>query len=176
MEATYYYGGIFPVNKTLFLSKLLPSFTPGKMVDLAAGHLKHTEMALALGWKVTAVDRTARRVPENLKQHFVLGDAVKFSLDEFDLVLCCGLLYHLNKNHQEDLLHKIAERPFIVETIYVEGKYNEPRPPTRSSEAFCVIPSLTNILKVLSPCAVYLDYSPGRAFFWRRTKNLSENH
>ena len=95
---------------------MLARFTPGRLVDLGAGHGNFSIMAADAGWQVTAVDARTERFPDDARVTWVNEDVRKVGLEDFDLVVCLGLFYHLTVDDQLQLLDNAAGTPMILDT------------------------------------------------------------
>ena len=75
-------------------------------------------LARELGWKVTAVDVRAKRMPKERGIRWIESDVREFDIEpgEYDLVAILGLLYHLELKDQLDLLQRCSTMPTIVDT------------------------------------------------------------
>ena len=107
-------------------SRLLALFSPGRLVDLGAGHGKFSMDAAEAGWEVTAVDaRTERNVPA-AGVTWVECDVREFDVTGFDVVACLGLFYHLTLPDQIDLLARCRGMPMIIDTHIANGLSTHP--------------------------------------------------
>jgi hypothetical protein len=97
---------------------LLGRFTPGRLVDLGAGHGIFARVAADLGWEVTAVDARDERFPKDPRVQWVRSDIRAFLDQELDVdvVACLGLWYHLTLEDQRTLARCCAPRPLILDT------------------------------------------------------------
>jgi predicted RNA methylase len=95
---------------------MLAQFTPGRLVDLGAGHGKFSLRAARAGWEVTAVDARTERFPEDPRVTWVHEDVRTVSLEGYDLIVCLGLFYHLTIDDQLSLLDRAAGTPMILDT------------------------------------------------------------
>ena len=102
---------------------ILSLFSPGRCVDLGTGHGKFAVQAADLGWTVTAVDARVERWPEDSRVRWVQGDIREFALDEYDLILCLGLFYHLSLEDQLSFLARAAGRPVLLDTHLDHGSH-----------------------------------------------------
>jgi len=93
----------------------------GTLLDLGAGHCGFSRIAHAMGWKATALDiRTARKPelpPEIAYIHADLNSAA-WNVDDYDLVLCLGVYYHLDQTMQHALLRRCSGKPLIIDTHF----------------------------------------------------------
>jgi predicted RNA methylase len=95
---------------------MLERFTPGRLVDLGAGHGLFSTIAADAGWKVTAVDARTERFPDDSRVTWVHEDVRTVDLTGYDLVVCLGLFYHLTVDDQLSLLDRAAGTPMILDT------------------------------------------------------------
>jgi SAM-dependent methyltransferase len=105
---------------------LLAQFTPGKLLDLGAGHGKFSLRAADTGWSVTAVDARNERFPADSRVHWITSDIRQFNPFGFDVIACLGLFYHLTLADQIDLLGRSAPTPLIIDTHLDTGKPTQP--------------------------------------------------
>ena len=115
---------------------MLGWFTPGRLVDLGAGHGAFSIRAADAGWDVTAVDARTTRFPDDARIRWVHQDVRETSLEGYDLIVNLGLFYHLTLDDQLTLLDRAAGTPMILDThVATEepNRYNlsEPRAPAR---------------------------------------------
>jgi SAM-dependent methyltransferase len=103
------------LRMALFL-ELLERFPPARLVDLGTGHGMFARLAADRGWEVTAVDARAERFPNDSRVRWVNQDIREISLDDFDMVACLGLWYHLTLTDQEGLVERAAGTPLIIDT------------------------------------------------------------
>jgi hypothetical protein len=96
--------------------QMLGVFTPGRMVDLGAGHGAFSVIAADAGWQVTAVDARGDRYPDDGRIEWVVEDVRKTSIQGYDVVSCLGLFYHLTIDDQIGLLERCAGLPMILDT------------------------------------------------------------
>jgi len=99
----------------LFL-QLLERFPPARLVDLGTGHGMFARLAADRGWDVTAVDARAERFPNDSRVRWVNQDVRQIALDDFDVVACLGLWYHLTLADQEGLVERAGGAPLIIDT------------------------------------------------------------
>jgi hypothetical protein len=105
------------VLRILIFAHLLRAISPGRLLDLGAGHCKFSLWASRHGFDVTAVDARTERVPppETLGPiKFIQSDVRAFDLSGFEVILCLGLIYHLDIADQFTLLQRCAETRAIV--------------------------------------------------------------
>ncbi len=101
---------------------LVRRFTPGRALDLAAGHGKFSLRAADAGWDVTALDARDERFPADPRITWVRQDVRDADLSGYDLIFCLGLMYHLTVDDQCDLLKKAAGTPLVIDTHLDTGK------------------------------------------------------
>lgn len=95
---------------------LLGQFSPGKVIDLGAGHGLFSSRAADAGWDVTAVDARTERFPSDSRITWVEQDVREADLTGYDLIFCFGLFYHLTLDDQLALLAKASGTPLIIDT------------------------------------------------------------
>ena len=95
---------------------MLGWFTPGRLVDLGAGHGAFSIRAADAGWDVTAVDARTTRFPDDARIQWVHQDVRETSLQGYDLIVNLGLFYHLTLDDQLRLLDRAAGTPMILDT------------------------------------------------------------
>lgn len=123
-------GDIAPTKKAVrrarreAFTQLLKLYTPGRVVDLGAGHGAFSCWAADLGWDVTAVDARTERWPDDERIRWVRSDVRTVDLAPYDLVLCLGLFYHLALDDQLDLLARAAGRPMMLDTHLDHGTHD----------------------------------------------------
>jgi SAM-dependent methyltransferase len=86
-------------TRVLIFLNLLRAISPGRLLDLGAGHCKFSLWGQRLGFDVTAVDARTDRVParETLGSiKFIQSDVRDFDFAGFEVILCLGLIYHLD--------------------------------------------------------------------------------
>lgn len=114
------------VQSLLFVEGLLGR--KGNLIDLGAGHCEFSLMAQAIGWGVTALDVRKDRTPE-LKPdiRFIHADLLskEWNPEDYDLILCLGVYYHLDQNMQHDLLARCRNKFMILDT-HVANHKDEP--------------------------------------------------
>jgi 2-polyprenyl-3-methyl-5-hydroxy-6-metoxy-1,4-benzoquinol methylase len=106
---------------------MLGWFTPGRLVDLGAGHGAFSIRAADAGWDVTAVDARTTRFPDDARIQWLHQDVRDTSLQGYDLIANLGLFYHLTLDDQLRLLDRAAGTPMILDThVATEGpnRYN----------------------------------------------------
>jgi hypothetical protein len=121
----------------LFASILDHVTSPGAtLLDLGAGACKLSMFARDLGYRVTAVDARAERVPEELGSiEFVQSDIREFDVNGYDVVCVLGLFYHLTLEDQLDLLARCDASVVILDTQLYEPDLAPPEEQDRFSEA-----------------------------------------
>ena len=95
---------------------MLGWFTPGRLVDLGAGHGAFSIRAADAGWDVTAVDARTTRFPDDARIQWVHQDVRETSLQGYDLIVNLGLFYHLTLDDQLTLLDRAVGTPMILDT------------------------------------------------------------
>lgn len=108
------------------LGAVLDLVATGRVIDLGAGHGAFSRMAVERGWDVVALDARRTRFPPDLLDRVEFREA---SVDsdawhgtEFDLILCCGLYYHLDVAMQDRLLDRCAGRPLVLDTQFADTR------------------------------------------------------
>jgi hypothetical protein len=96
--------------------RLLEPMTPGRLVDIGAGHGAFAALADELGWKVTAVDARTDRFPDSSTIEWVNADLRGFDVQGYDAICLLGVLYHLELDAQLDLLRRCAGTVTILDT------------------------------------------------------------
>jgi SAM-dependent methyltransferase len=98
---------------------ILGALPAGRLLDLGAGHGAFSRIASAMGWEVTAFDVRSVRFPSDARGiRWVTGDVLDLVVPpgDFDLVLCLGLLYHLELEDQITLLRKLSTTTLLLDT------------------------------------------------------------
>ena len=95
---------------------ILGAMTPGRLLDLGAGHGKFSLIGQELGWDVTAVDVRTVRMPMAPGIRWIEADVRTFDVEGYDCIALLGLLYHLGLDDQRDLLRRCAGTPTILDT------------------------------------------------------------
>lgn len=98
------------------LRDLLSGFEPGYAADLGCGTGLFAIDAAERGWTVHATDARARDWPAHERVTFARQDVRDAEIGDADLVLCLGLLYHLDLPDQLALLARCAGIPMILDT------------------------------------------------------------
>lgn len=130
------YGGVFKAYEDTRISQFEARFLNLKHVlelgSLEGGH----SIRLALNHKVTAIEGRKKNIEKSefIKKLFFIGDELKFvesnldlieNFDDYkdcDVVLCIGVLYHLNKPWELiEKLSKITKNLFIW-THYIKDE------------------------------------------------------
>lgn len=114
------------LRQTLFEHSLLMMESvlghKGSLIDLGAGHCKFSMMANAMNWQATALDARSARKPENLPDSitYILGDVDSdvWRAENYDVILCLGLYYHLSQEMQHRLLRRCSGKPLILDTHF----------------------------------------------------------
>jgi hypothetical protein len=84
-----------------------------------------------MGWEVTAQDVRATRFPDDPRGiRWLTGDVLDLRIEkgEYDLVLCLGLLYHLDLPGQLSLLRNISHTPLLLDTHTSSATDPDPSP------------------------------------------------
>ena len=103
------------VRLDIFRTILAP-MTPGRLLDLAAGHGKFAMAAEELGWSVIAVDARRERFPQNDNITWVQSDVRDYEIGDHDVIVLLGILYHLELADQLDLLSRCSGSMTIIDT------------------------------------------------------------
>ncbi len=74
---------------------MLSLFPAGRLIDLGTGHGNLAIVAADLGWQVTGVDARTERWPDDERVTWIQGDIRHQASEEFDVVACLGVFYHL---------------------------------------------------------------------------------
>ncbi len=118
MNTTYYTGKrhnvLFPILRK----------RKGRLLDLGSGHGDWAERVHKRGWIVTAVDARTERWSGKSGIKWIQSDVRDFQIlpDEYDLIFCLGLLYHLELPDQIELITKCNHTETIFETQVGEPK------------------------------------------------------
>lgn len=103
----------------LFIESMLGR--KGALIDLGAGHCGFSRMAHAMGWRATALDVRTDRKPELPPEidyiHADLNSAA-WNAEDYDLILCLGVYYHLDQAMQHALLRRCRGKPLILDTHF----------------------------------------------------------
>jgi hypothetical protein len=111
---------VIEVRRVVTFLRLLDRFAEPagrSLVDLGAGHCNFARWARDRGYRVTAVDARADRVPapDTLGSiRFVCSDVRDFCVSGFDVILVLGLLYHLTLEDQVALLRRCATGAVLI--------------------------------------------------------------
>lgn len=100
------------------IRQLVRAFLPCKVAEIGAGSGYIGVLLTRDGASVTSVDITDHRVLEEARPNWITMDAVAFSLDCFDIVVCAGLLYHLNIEQQKTLAARFIGKTVILDTHF----------------------------------------------------------
>lgn len=100
---------------------LLKRFPVGSYLDLGTGQGTFAVAAKDLGWSVTAVDARSDRWPDDNRIHWVKDDVRGYPLEEFDVIGCLGIFYHLTLQDQVDLVSRIKSSVIIDTHFDVDG-------------------------------------------------------
>lgn len=98
-------------------------------IDAGCGLGFHSEFLRSIGFRVTGIDGREENIAEGKRRYpqiaFMLGDMEQLSTGQVsahDLVLCLGLLYHLeNPLRVVRNLHDLAKKVLIVESMCAPG-------------------------------------------------------
>ena len=120
--------------------------TPCRVVDLGSGSGLIGMLIRKAGGEVTIVDASSSRVSAEARPFFHQADAVTYSLEPFDLIVCAGLLYHLNLSSQITLAANMAGKPVILDTHFARradvirgefsGQFRRPTKSTKTNRPF----------------------------------------
>lgn len=138
------------------IRQLARAFMPCRIIDLGAGTCEISLRLKQDGAEVLAVDWTSERVLAAAKGFFVQTDATILEPDEFDLIVCAGLLYHLSLEQQERMARNWKGKPVILDTHFsrspdttiseYSGQYREPSWSTKTGMPFVhTVPSLRKL-------------------------------
>lgn len=84
------------------------------LLDVATGTGMYAVVARDAGFQVTAFDVRQDRVPWSEPNiNWKLSTLQEFEYSGYDIILLCGILYHLTLSDQFDLLSKL-KAPFII--------------------------------------------------------------
>lgn len=108
-------------DRIAIFKSILKPFSPGRLVDLGAGHGKFSVAAQELGWAVTAVDARTVRMPMTEGIEWIESDVRDFDPSSYDCICVLGLFYHLTLEDQLALLGKCAGTLTILDT-HVAGR------------------------------------------------------
>jgi hypothetical protein len=119
--------------RTRIVRKLLEGLkSPLKVADLGAGPCIFSKIARDAGHRVTAFDaRTVRRpsLEELGSIEFVEADVRNVDLQNFNVILFLGLLYHLEIEDQEKLLKRCNHACVILDCqVHVPALVQNPNP------------------------------------------------
>ena len=140
------------------IRQLARAFYPCKVVDLGAGSGYIATRLKRDGADVVAVDWTSERVTGEAKPFFVQCDATGYKVNEFDLVVCAGLLYHLDIDQQLRMAKNWKGKPVILDTHFSRapdvrigeyaGQHREPSWSTKIKTPFVhTVPSLRKLFR-----------------------------
>jgi len=110
-----YSAPVGALRMSIFL-RILDRYTPGRLLDLGAGHGMFARLAADRGWDVTAVDARPDRFQVDDRVNWVVQDVRETQLQEFDMVCCLGLWYHLTLADQLELAARAGGVPLMVDT------------------------------------------------------------
>lgn len=158
-----------------------------RAIDLGCGHCMFMDIAAECGVRMWGVDARMDRVPDRWRPVVECGDIRKVTFEDYDLVLCLGLFYHLTLCDQLALMEKVAGKTVIVDTHYCRNgeetvmlragdeyfhglMYREPGLTTSgfgNEESFWPIePELVRMFGMRHMVLKYLpEHHPGRSFY-----------
>ncbi len=110
-------------DRRALFADLLSVFPAGRLVDLGTGPGTFAIIAADLGWQVTAVDVRTERWPEDERVTWIQDDVRHQAFEEFDVVACLGVFYHLTCADQVALLTRCSGRPMIIDTHLDHGEH-----------------------------------------------------
>lgn len=147
------------VRQFVAMVSILPA---GRVLDLGSGHGVFAQICSAMGWEVTAQDVRATRFPQQARGiRWEVGDVLDLQVDrgEYDLVLCLGLLYHLDLDGQLALLRTIGHTPLLLDT-HVSTPEDLERSPHKNQ--------LSDVVTVQGYTGRYYTEVPGKTLAERR--------
>ena len=135
------------------IRQLARGFYPCTVADIGCGTGEIAWRLTRDGANVTAIDCSDSRVMDRVRQLFHKGDAIATDLQKFNLIVCAGLLYHLDLESQLKLVKNIGGKPVILDTHFsrhpdstigdFSGQFRQPTWSTKVKQAFVhTIPSL----------------------------------
>jgi SAM-dependent methyltransferase len=115
---------------TRLLAELQPALNLRTAIDVGCGFGHFSGLLRSLGFDVTAIDGRAENAAQARRRYpdvnFIVANAedlLSLELPCFDLVLCFGLLYHLeNPFRVIRNLHALTQKILLVEGICVPGE------------------------------------------------------
>lgn len=155
------------------IRQLARAFIPCRIIDLGAGTCEISLRLKQDGAEVLAVDWTSERVLSEAKGFFVQTDATILEPDEFDLIVCAGLMYHLSLEQQERMARNWKGKPVILDTHFsrspdavageYSGQYREPSWSTKIGKPFVhTVPSLRKLFKHHRLIETFVRTTPDR--------------
>lgn len=160
----------FNAARDEYIRRVVPLLRRGRdlrtAVDVGCGFGYFTRTLLDLDFDVTAVDgreanvaETVRRNPAAKAATFNVEDAAIRSLGTFDLVVCLGLLYHLeNPFAAIRNLSALTGQVVLIESVCAPQRsatavlYEEDRDIDQGLDYIALIPSESWLVKVLYHC------------------------
>lgn len=138
------------------IRQLARGFLPCRIADIGCGTGEISWRLSRDGGQVTAIDCNDSRVIDRAKKLFCKGDAVTADLREFDLIVCAGLLYHLDLSSQRKLADSLDGKLVILDTHFsrrpdatigdFSGQYRKATWSTKVEAAFVhTVPSLRRL-------------------------------
>lgn len=119
MEMTQSLSDRLGIFKTLLKHVLMQVGPKPYTVDLGCGHCLFLKAAAEQGCNVVGVDARMDRVPQEVLESGFLEERVQdVELDEYDLILCLGVFYHMTLADQLELVDKFKGKPVILDTHY----------------------------------------------------------
>lgn len=95
----------------------------GRVIDLGAGHCQFALIAHEMGWEATALDVRPDRKPDLPDEvHYISADlnSDAWSAEDYDVISCLGVYYHLNQTMQHRLLDRCSGKPLILDTHFAK--------------------------------------------------------
>ncbi len=146
-----------------FLAKVQPQIAAGSALDVGCGVGDFSKFLAVLGFRVSAVDGREENVIEAKKRHpeisYRTANVEELPVAEmgiFDLVLCFGLLYHLeNPFRAIRNLYSLTGKILLIETMCVPGSettmelLDEGQAEDQGLNYVAFYPSETAIIKML---------------------------
>jgi len=93
----------------------------GRVIDLGAGHCQFAIIAHEMGWEATALDVRPDRKPSLPAQvKYISADVNSdvWNAQDYDVISCLGLYYHLDQAMQHRLLDRCSGVPMILDTHF----------------------------------------------------------
>ena len=133
-------------------------FLPCRVVDLGTGSGLIGLQIRDAGGDVTLVDCSPKRLLPEAKPLFVRADVPDVPLTKFDLIVCAGLLYHMNLSTQIRFAEAVRRKPVILDTHFslrpdtARGDYlGQFRKPSASTQGNRPFVHTIDSLRVLFP-------------------------